>query len=61
MTPVQLMTFTLFLTFYVPCVSTLAAQVREVGVRWTAAGVLLSTGIALAVAFATRLVGIVLP
>ncbi|HOU53834.1 MAG TPA: ferrous iron transport protein B [Myxococcota bacterium] len=58
MTPVQLLTFTLFLTFYVPCVSTLAAQVREVGPRWTTVGVLLSTGIALAVAAATRLVGL---
>ncbi len=58
MTPVQLLTFTLFLTFYVPCISTLAAQVREVGLRWTAVGVLVSTGIAVAVAFATRLVGL---
>jgi ferrous iron transport protein B len=58
MTPVQLLTFTLFLTFYVPCVSTLAAQVREIGARWTAVGVLLSTGIAMAVAFAARLAGL---
>lgn len=55
LTAAQLMTFTLFVTFYVPCVSTLAAQVREVGWRWTAVGVVLNTAIAMAVAVAARL------
>jgi len=55
MTPAQLLTFTLFVTFYIPCVSTLAAQVHEVGWRWTVVGAVLNTGIALAVAMAARL------
>ncbi len=55
LTPAQLLTFTLFVTFYIPCVSTLAAQVHEVGWRWTVVGVILNTGIALAVAMAARL------
>lgn len=54
MTPAQILTFTLFVTFYVPCVSTLAAQVREVGWKWTGAGVVLNTGIALLAALAVR-------
>jgi ferrous iron transport protein B len=37
MTTGQLMTFTLFVVFYVPCVATVAAMAREVGWRDTAA------------------------
>ena len=55
LTAAQLVTFTLFVTFYVPCVSTLAAQVREVGWRWTLVGVGLNTSIALGVAVIARL------
>jgi ferrous iron transport protein B len=54
LTAAQLLTFTLFVTFYVPCVSTLAAQVREVGWRWTLVGVGLNTSIALGVAVIAR-------
>ncbi len=36
LSPVQLMTFTLFVVFYVPCVATVAAMVRELGWRETA-------------------------
>jgi ferrous iron transport protein B len=54
LTAAQLLTFTLFVTFYVPCISTLAAQVREIGWRWTIVGALLNTGIALIVAVAAR-------
>jgi ferrous iron transport protein B len=46
----QLVTFTLFVVFYVPCVATVAAMAREVGWKTTAAisalAVLLATGIA---------------
>lgn len=37
----------IFLLAYTPCVATLAAQRREIGVRWTVAGI----GIQLAVAW----------
>ena len=39
--------FMIFLLAYTPCVATLAAQRREIGVRWTVAGI----GIQLAVAW----------
>jgi ferrous iron transport protein B len=37
MTASQMVVFTLFITFYIPCVATLAALVRETGWRLTAA------------------------
>lgn len=55
MSPAQLVVLTLFVTFYVPCVSSVATLVREVGWRWTAVSVALSMGIALAVAGLARL------
>jgi ferrous iron transport protein B len=36
MTAAQLMTFTLFVVFYVPCVATVAVMAREMGWRDTA-------------------------
>jgi ferrous iron transport protein B len=36
MTVAQLMTFTLFVVFYVPCVATVAVMARELGWRDTA-------------------------
>ncbi len=37
MTSAQIITFTLFVTFYLPCLATLASLVREVGRKLTAA------------------------
>ncbi len=56
MTPAQVLGFTLFVTFYVPCVASLATLVREVGWRWTGVSAALNTGLALAIAGLVRLV-----
>jgi ferrous iron transport protein B len=52
MTATQMVVFTLFITFYIPCVATLAALVRETGWKLTAAvgaySLLVATLIALA-------------
>jgi ferrous iron transport protein B len=52
---VQIMTFLIFLTFYIPCVSTFAAMLKTIGRRnalWSAG---LSVGIALALSGVARL------
>jgi ferrous iron transport protein B len=54
MTPVQILTFTVFVTFYVPCVATVTTLVREVGWRWAAASTAISTAVAVVAAFAVR-------
>jgi len=46
--PIQLVTLLLFLTFYVPCISTFAVMLKLVGRRVAIASVLLSIGVALA-------------
>ncbi|MDP2811206.1 MAG: ferrous iron transporter B [Rhodocyclaceae bacterium] len=52
---VQIMTFLVFLTFYIPCVSTFAVMLKTIGRREALFSVALSVGVALAVAGATRL------
>jgi ferrous iron transport protein B len=52
--PIQLLTLLLFLTFYVPCISTFAVMLKSVGGRTAAVSVLLSVGVALAVSGAAR-------
>jgi ferrous iron transport protein B len=47
--PIQLLTLLLFLTFYVPCISTFAVMLKAVGRATAAVSVLLSVGVALAV------------
>ncbi|HOC41708.1 MAG TPA: ferrous iron transport protein B [Thermoanaerobaculales bacterium] len=54
MTVAQLMTFTLFVVFYVPCIATLAVMAREMGWRDTAWVAGLTTVVATAIAFAGR-------
>ena len=56
MTPAQILGFTLFVTFYVPCVATITALVREVGWRWTGVSLALNTSVALVTAGAVRVV-----
>jgi ferrous iron transport protein B len=51
----QIATFLAFLTFYVPCVSTFAMMLRLLGRREAFFSVVLSVGVALAVALAVRL------
>lgn len=54
--PVQLLTFLLFITFYVPCVSTFAVMLKTIGGREAFFSVALSVGVALAVSGAVRFV-----
>jgi ferrous iron transport protein B len=52
--PVQLMTLLLFLTFYVPCLSTFAVMLRTLGARQALHSVSISLVAALAIAGAAR-------
>lgn len=52
---VQISTFLIFLTFYVPCVSTFAVMIRTLGTRRALASVGLSVAVALMLAGVTRL------
>ncbi len=51
---VQLMTFLLFLTFYVPCISTFAVMLKTIGRREALYSVALSVGVALLVSGLAR-------
>jgi ferrous iron transport protein B len=51
---VQLMTFLLFLTFYVPCISTFAVMLKTIGRREALYSVALSVGVALLVSGIAR-------
>jgi ferrous iron transport protein B len=53
--PVQLMTLLLFLTFYVPCLSTFAVMLRTLGTRKALHSVGISLVAALAIAGIARL------
>ncbi len=53
---VQLMTFLLFLTFYVPCISTVAVMVKTIGRRDALYSVALSVAVALLLSGAVRFV-----
>ena len=50
----QMITFTVFVVFYVPCLGTLAVLMRELGRRHTAYIVALTIGVALAAALVAR-------
>jgi len=52
---VQILTFLVFLTFYIPCVSTFAVMLKTLGRREAFFSVALSVGVALGLAGATRL------
>jgi len=54
--PIQLLTLLLFLTFYVPCISTFAVMLKAVGRREAWASVGLSVGVALALSGLVRFV-----
>ncbi len=51
---VQIMTFLVFLNFYVPCVSTFAVMLKTIGRREALFSIMLSVGVALLVAGAVR-------
>jgi ferrous iron transport protein B len=52
---VQILVFLVFLTFYIPCVSTFAVMLKTLGRREALFSVALSVGVALGLAGATRL------
>ena len=53
----QILTFTVFITFYIPCVATIAVLKRELGGKWTWVAVLLTFGIATVLAWMVHLLG----
>jgi len=56
LTASQMMTFTVFIVFYVPCVATLGALQRELGTRRMVAVAGLTVAIATTIAVLVRLV-----
>jgi ferrous iron transport protein B len=52
--PIQLVTLLMFLTFYLPCISTFAVTLKSAGRKTAFAAVLLSLGVAMAVSGAAR-------
>jgi hypothetical protein len=50
MTPVQIMVFTVFILFYLPCLATFGIMVRELGMRKTILASTLSLGLAICLA-----------
>lgn len=54
LSPAQVMTFTIFVVFYFPCLATLGVLIKEVGGKWAGFAVLFNTVIAFLLALATR-------
>jgi ferrous iron transport protein B len=59
LTQTQLLTFTVFVLFYIPCAATIAALSREIGWKGAAAAVVISLALALALGVLTRSFGMV--
>ncbi|NIA23088.1 MAG: ferrous iron transport protein B [Proteobacteria bacterium] len=57
MTKTQILVFTLFIVFYIPCVSTIAALKMELGTRKTIIISLTTIVVALIIAFSARIIG----
>jgi ferrous iron transport protein B len=57
MTKTQIMVFTIFVTFYIPCLATIGTLWREIGKRGALIAVLFTMGTATALGLITRLVG----
>ncbi len=60
LTQVQLLTFTVFVLFYIPCASTVAALSRELGWKGAATAVVGSLALAIALGLLTRMVGMLI-
>lgn len=61
MTKSQIMVFTVFVTFYIPCLATIAALWREIGKKGALLAVLFTLSVAIILAFITRIfLGIIL-
>ncbi|MCF7803146.1 MAG: ferrous iron transport protein B [Candidatus Marinimicrobia bacterium] len=52
----QILTFTVFVTFYIPCLATLAVLYKEFGIRWTLSIAGVTLGIATFLGIGTRLI-----
>jgi ferrous iron transport protein B len=59
LTKIQVVTFTVFVMFYVPCVATVGVLLKEFGARKTVSIVVLTTGLALILALLVRAGGLV--
>jgi ferrous iron transport protein B len=52
----QIIVFTVFLSFFIPCLSTVAIIWKEIGRKWAMVSILLNTSVALLVSFIARLI-----
>lgn len=52
----QILTFTVFVTFYIPCLAALAVLYKELGLRWTLVVASITLGIATILGVVTRLI-----
>jgi len=55
MTKSQIMVFTVFVTFYIPCLATIAALWREIGRKGALLAILFTLSVAIVLAFITRI------
>jgi ferrous iron transport protein B len=55
MTKTQVMVFTVFVTFYIPCLATIAALWREIGKKGALVAILFTLSVAIILAFMTRI------
>jgi ferrous iron transport protein B len=61
MTKTQILVFTVFVTFYIPCLATIAALWREIGKKGAFMAILFTLSVAIILAFMTRIfLGIIL-
>jgi ferrous iron transport protein B len=61
MTQTQVMVFTIFVTFYIPCLATIAVLWKEIGKKGVALAILFTLSVAIVLAFITRVfLGIIL-
>jgi ferrous iron transport protein B len=54
MTKTQIIVFTVFVTFYIPCLATIAALWKEIGKKGALLAILFTLSVAIILAFATR-------
>jgi ferrous iron transport protein B len=55
MTKTQVMVFTVFVTFYIPCLATIAALWREIGRKGAGLAILFTLSVAIILALSTRI------
>ncbi len=58
MTTNQILTFTVFITFYIPCVATMAVLSRELGRKWMLLTVGITLGLAIVLAWTVHIFGV---